>query len=324
MKKRLTYLVLFVATLGCADIASGQQTEQFSQYIFNRYALNPAVGGSKKCWDVRTAARRQWWGFEGAPLTGTLTLHKAFGRKEGYRKGWHGLGVYFLGDQVGPTAVRAFYPSYTYHLPLKRGSVLSFGVFVGIRQQIFNGGSRTYQDLGDPVLGENQSELHYPDITPGIWYQGNSFFGGLSVKQIYKSKLGSIGSPSKLKPHYNLILGKSIASKAYYYTFVPSLHLKYTLLFPPSLDLNLMMYMKDKIGFGLGIRYPDAVIANIDVELIKNLRLGYAFDFTTSKIRNGGSNAHEIMLSYSPCSRSGSGSGSGVRGKAAKNCPAYN
>ena len=45
--------------------------------------------------------------------------------------------------------------------------------------------------------------------------------------------------------------GKKIELKNYYYSFLPSIHIQYALLLPPSVDIGCMMYVKSKIGFGL-------------------------------------------------------------------------
>ena len=57
-----------MAFLICTQV-KGQQTVQFTQYIFNGFAINPALAGSRPCIDIKLGYRNQWVGFEGAPKT---------------------------------------------------------------------------------------------------------------------------------------------------------------------------------------------------------------------------------------------------------------
>ena len=47
-----------------------QQAPQFSQYIFNYFAINPAMAGSQPCLNFSLGYRNQWVNLEGAPKTG--------------------------------------------------------------------------------------------------------------------------------------------------------------------------------------------------------------------------------------------------------------
>ena len=58
----------------CATQLRAQQIEQYTQYVFNHFSVNPAVAGSKDCIDVRLGFRKQWVGFPGAPTTGWATV----------------------------------------------------------------------------------------------------------------------------------------------------------------------------------------------------------------------------------------------------------
>ncbi|MFQ5335305.1 MAG: type IX secretion system membrane protein PorP/SprF [Flavobacteriales bacterium] len=317
MKKNLIILLLFC----CATMTSlGQQTRQYSQFMANAYGLNPAYSGMKKCLDVKLGYRQQWVGFPGAPKSMFGSVNGAIGIKKGYKRGWHAIGIYIEKDEMGPFVSQGVYPSYAYHLKVARTYTASMGFFVGLRQEIFNAALANGPDASDPVLGSMASTLIIPDITPGIWLYSSKTFIGLSAHQVYKNKMsgigGQIGSPSKLRQHYYFHFGKRIESNAYYYTYVPSVHVKYTLLYPPSVNVNFMMYVFDKYGFGLSYRHPDALIGMVYVKFLKYFSLNYAFDFTTSRIRRASANTHEVILGISPCLGGGLGMPKQV-------CPAY-
>lgn len=313
----------WIIGLGCLFpfLSNGQQTEQYTQYLFNHYAINPAVGGSKPCLDFKMGYRTQWVGLEGAPTIAFVTFHKAIGRKDGIRKGWHGIGGYLSNEDIGAFGRQAIYPSYAYHLRLRRNLILSMGAFVGFRRESFSGAGLVYPDLDDPTLGQGQAFFLYPEIHPGFWLYNKTFYMGLSVKQVYKNQLKQggqqIGSPAKLPPHFYFTVGKQIESNRFYYTYVPSVHVRYTALWPPSIDANMLVFYRDVIGLGASYRLGDSVNALVQLKLTKFLSVGYSYDYTTSQMRRISSNTHEIIFSLTPCKNGN---------YASKNhlCPAYN
>ena len=67
---------------------SAQQDPQFTQYMFNMLALNPAYAGSSDRVSIKALTRHQWVGFEGAPTTQTLTVHSPVFHAVSYTHLW--------------------------------------------------------------------------------------------------------------------------------------------------------------------------------------------------------------------------------------------
>jgi len=298
-----------------------QQTVQYSQYVLNQYAMNPAVGGSSECVDVKIGYRQQWVGFSGAPKTLFGSIHAAL-KSEPYQKGWHGIGALIVNDDAGPYSVKGLYPSYAYHLRVYRDYVAALGFFVGFRQHIYDASQNpVLPGATDPIISTTQSTFVFPDITSGIWIYNNTSFIGFSVNQIYSNKIKfggtKIGSPSKLKKHFYFTMGKTIDPRFNrHYTFTESLHLKYTVLYPPSIELSMMANYDNTLSYGLAYRHPEGLIGKVQVKFLKFFTVGYAFDLTTSKMRLGSANSHEIIIGISPCPSSG-------RPLPPDACPAY-
>ena len=60
---------------------SAQQLPQYTNYLLNYHALNPAAAGSTNCLDLKVGVRTQWVGFEGAPKTQFLQANSFLKRK---------------------------------------------------------------------------------------------------------------------------------------------------------------------------------------------------------------------------------------------------
>src|SRR5690606_24237010 len=94
--------------------ARAQQDPQYTQYMFNLLALNPAYPGSADRVSIKALSRHQWAGFEGAPTTQTRTVHGPLacqGRGRGGTVMRHGHGPVTQYGVVGDVAYRMFLPN---------------------------------------------------------------------------------------------------------------------------------------------------------------------------------------------------------------------
>ena len=73
----------------------------------------------------------------------------------------------------------------------------------------------------------------------------------------------------------------------------------------PSIDLNLMFDFENRAQLGLSYRNTDALAMMFKVNFLKHFTLGYSFDLTTSKMKLGSSNTHEILLGIYACNLRG-------------------
>ena len=93
MKKTL---ILFGICLLFASNNNAQQTALNSQYLYNDFAINPAVAGSKNYSPLSLSVRRQWLGIDEAPVTQNLMLHGFLGQHTGG-------GIHMYNDASGPS-----------------------------------------------------------------------------------------------------------------------------------------------------------------------------------------------------------------------------
>ena len=76
MKKSFFILSIFLSIT-----AFSQQELLFSQYYVNDMVINPAVSGSKIYNPLTIQTRQQWVGFDGAPLTSSMSYHGALNNR---------------------------------------------------------------------------------------------------------------------------------------------------------------------------------------------------------------------------------------------------
>lgn len=290
-------LLLFLSATGLA----AQQTAQYTQNVFNMFAINPAVAGSKDCIDVRLGYRQQWVGFPGAPVTGWATINSVIKpKRRSFHANRHGVGLFVEADNTGPLGYTTLQLAYAYHLQLKRDVFLSFGLYAGLLQEKLSMGDVLASDNQDPALANNGSVLVYPDVTPGIWLYGKASWAGFSIRQLMGNRLEGIGQEMALTRHYIASAGHRFRVNKNF-SVVPNGLFKLSPASPLAMDLNVMFEYHRKLGLGVSYRNQDAVAFMVKLPFLKYFTLGYSYDVTTSKLRAGGANTHEFILGIYPC-----------------------
>lgn len=311
MKRALLSLLVPMAIA-----AQAQQLSQYTQYVFNHFSVNPAVAGSKDCLDVRLGYRKQWTGFEGAPVTGWASLHGTIKQKgKPFVANKHGVGVFVESDNAGNWGYTRFLLAWAYHMQMSRDYFLSFGFFGGAQQMKYDIGNSTLVQYGDPALDGKSSSVVYPEITPGVWAYNKVAWAGLSMHQALGNRIKDIGTDSRLARQFMLSGGYKyrIGRKT---ALVPSTLIKFSKGAPPALDINAMVEWNRQFALGAGYRNGDAVNFLMKVSFAKIFQLGYSYDVTTSKLRLASSNTHEIILAVTPC-------GKDDMSRRMINCPAF-
>ena len=270
-----------------------QQLPQYTQYMLNEMAINPAVAGKDDYADVRSNNRYQWSGITDAPRTYMLTANGPIKGKN------MGIGMNLYTDIVGPTRRTGLTFSYAYHLKLKKDMFLSFGLSAGILQWGIDGSKITLHDDGDQNLLTTYQTTYVPDFGAGIYFhKKDKFYLGLSLPQLYQAPIklyDGAGKNSKIVNHFNLN-GAYKFDLGEGFKVEPSFLLKYEVPAPPKLDVGARVIYQEQIWIGTAFRYHDAVTALIGYFYKNYLMIGYSYDFTTTNIRKYSTGTHEIML----------------------------
>jgi type IX secretion system PorP/SprF family membrane protein len=287
MKRIFTAFSLLL--LGSAGYA--QQDPQFSQFMFNKLAVNPAYAGSSDAICGTLLYRDQWDKFPGAPKTAALGLDAPVPVLHG------GVGLNLVNDIIGNEKTVIADLSYAYRMNLGLGN-LAIGVKAGILQKSFIAKFNPLQD-NDPAIPNPGTSALVPDFGLGAYYNTKDLYFGVSSTHLAAPtlKYGTDISQIKLAMarHYYIMAGYN-----YYinqeFTLKPSLLIKSDPT-TPQIDLNLNLLYNNFIWGGVSYRYRDAVVAMVGLEY-NNLKFGYAFDVTTSNIKSYNKGTHELMVGY--------------------------
>ena len=81
--------------------------------MFNYFAINPAVAGTKNYSPITFSFRRQWMGINDAPVTQSMMAHTFFGEKSG-------IGAHVFNDVAGPTRRTGFSATFGHQIQVGR------------------------------------------------------------------------------------------------------------------------------------------------------------------------------------------------------------
>ncbi len=291
MKKIKLLLAIFTGLLAFEGF--GQQDPQYTQYIYNMNVVNPAYAGSQGTLSIGLLGRTQWINLPGAPETLTAVIHAPIGRNVG-------LGVSVIADKIGPVKEQNVYADFSYTIQTSDEGRLALGVKAGFTSQDIDFLKLTIDQEEDPLFAENLNQV-YPNFGAGAFYYTDNFYVGLSMPNMletrhFKKKNGLITSASE-KMHYFLTSG-------YVFEVSDNLKLKPAVMLkaisgaPTSIDLTINALLYDKIEGGLAWRASDAISAMINFFVTKNLRIGYAYDYTLTNLGAFNTGSHEVFLLY--------------------------
>jgi len=287
----LWFILLFALSV------KAQQDAMYSQYKFNTLAINPAYAGSRDLVSATVLVRSQWVGVEGAPETQTISLDMPFMNRK------LGLGVQVFNDQVGVTNLRGGFMSFSYRIFMEN-STLAFG--------LQGGASHLQADLNSVDLGNpnpNQAFLQNTDeifinLGTGIYFNTSNFYIGLSVPQLMKNKLNNnnitAGTNGQVDRQYLHLFAASgyVIELDENFKIVPSVLVKAIQGAPVQVDLNANFWVKDIFSVGAQYRSSTSVAATMELQVSNQIRMGYSYDRTITKLANFRAGSHEIMLRY--------------------------
>ena len=307
--KRLVYILIFLIA-GAA--AKSQQLPLYSQYLYNKFLINPAVAGSDGYTSVNLTAREQWVGYYGAPRTYSFSyqtrmlkrsyiLKQSSARRPLYRPktdGKVGLGGYVFSDKNGIIHRTGFQFSYAYNLWLRQSTQLSFGLaFTGYHYKI-DEREISFEDPNEPLLYSNlRRGMFVPDATFGVYLLNGRYSLGFSAEQLFEAagKIGNgIYKNINIQRHYYLFGSYSFFPTTYI-ELQPSFLFMMSEQFKPQADIGLNYIYNDAFWVGLAGRTSGALIASTGFKYL-NLWFGYSFDFTFSEIQRITYGTHELTV----------------------------
>ena len=290
-----------------------QQEPQFTHYMFDKLAYNPAAAGiNPEYVNITGLYHNQWGSFhdaEGgsAPITQSAEIDGAIRSKfMSYKNMYIGAGLSFLNDREGFISTTGFMLAGDLHISPSFGGDLSLGLNLGMINKSI---SPNWKDPNptDPFLPGTSSNYGF-DAGLGAYYSTIKYFIGISALHLPATNLNWAtpynGAPTSLA---TMTVDRTYFLTGGYYYDIPSnpdLQLQPSFLIKQdaattSFGISCLLMWKQLAWAGINYRTEKvtalAVMAGIN--LTPNLKIGASYDVATSEPTAFGG-TYEFFFNY--------------------------
>jgi type IX secretion system PorP/SprF family membrane protein len=292
MVKQLAYIILL---LGIGTSSYAQLQPLLDQDHLNGMAINPAYAGSQGALNIGIYSRIQWVGFEGSPRTYSFTMQSPLRNKK------VNLGLIVLGDRLGSKRETGFLLNYAYRINLGRGK-WSLGLAAGVSHLSTDLSSLRYTDMADRLLQNPSQSTLLPEFSVGSYYYTERYFAGISMP-LFLSHYTDEENGSyqlKFKPgevNYILTAGY-LFELSDGIDLLPSILLKSNPANNTQLDIHCNLILNEKVWIGTAIRTNGSMSALLQLQVNKQLRIGYSYGHEFSELSSYQHGSHEVVLQY--------------------------
>ncbi|MFI5163749.1 MAG: type IX secretion system membrane protein PorP/SprF [Bacteroidia bacterium] len=290
--KKIFYSAFLILNFSFLITAFAQQDAQYSMYMFNQLALNPAYAGCRDALSTTLLYRDQWTGISGAPRTASFAIQTPLKNNK------MGLGMEIISDKLGPTSATSVLFSYAYRIRLGGGK-LSFGLRTGIYDYAVNWNQLDYKDPNDVYNTKAATSKITGTADFGLYYYSKTFYWGLGMTHLNKGKITDISSydsSARQAVHFFMPIGK--AFEVGNIIINPSILIKGAGNAPNEIDWNLNFLFKERLWLGISLRSRYGIVLLTQYMINEKMRVGYSYDLGLSKIGVAGQGTHEFMIAY--------------------------
>ncbi len=304
-----------------AAITLTAQDAQFSQFYALPTYVSPAFAGTGLQTRFGLAVRDQWPAFPGAFISSNFAI-------DHYMPGVNsGVGLLVSHDKAGSGALRysSITGQYAYEIELKRKVFLRPALQIGwanhavdysklvFGDQLARGGSvGTYEYL-------NGTSINYADFGGGLLFFTPKYWAGVAFHHLNRPNQSLLGNEARMPIKFSMHGGWRTTFRTPVIREHPqSLVLAFNYKAQEKYDqLDVGGYF-ERNPFYAGLWYRgipllkryapgfsnrDALVVLAGV-IVHDLRIGYSYDLTLSRLAGQSGGAHEITLGYEVASRS--------------------
>ena len=287
------YLILLVAMLlGLCD-GFAQKEPQYTQYMYNIGAFNPAYVGTTANAEISTMYRLQFTGISGAPRTLRLGTNIPFSNEK------TGMGFNVISDQLGPLTQTFIDLAYSYQLNISDNTRLSFGMDVGGSLLDVDFSKGTFENPGEPILGQAEINNFYLTIGAGLFMYADNWYLGASIPNFltdatYNQEVATVIEDNI---QFNFI-GGYVFDLSENTKLKPAFLINYISGAPLNANLSANFLFSDKFVFGASYRFGSAVSALAGFQISNPIYFGVSYDYNTNGLGEFNSGTPEFVLRF--------------------------
>lgn len=299
-----TLLFLYILSVMCTSTYA--QTEiHNTMFMFNKLAYNPAYAGSREVTSISGYYRDQWSAIDGAPKTYGATFDAPLGnRSSSFRE--LAMGLVFSNEQIGVERKQNITGYYSFRFKLKNETIMALGLNAGVQLYSANYATLNPFHQNDPNLAKDVNSALLPNFGTGFFWYNDDFYLGGSIPNIIQNYY------DKNEKYTNKYRARQV--RGYYlnggYVFhanesfdvLPQGMVRYTgdgtYQLPINCDINLSFIFVKRFLLGVTYRTDKSFEGIVQMQVTKNINLGYSYDYLLSGLSGYNNGAHEIVIGY--------------------------
>ena len=292
---------IFVLVLTLATSLSAQQENHYTMFMYNRLMYNPAFAGAREVGSISGLYRGQWYSFPGAPSSQRISFDTPVGAAKRV-----GIGATLSHHKIGVQRDYLASLSYSYGLIQTNTTSLKLGLMGSVLNYNYD---FTNPDLlitdgvvNDPSLSNANRSFNQGNFGAGVYFNYKKMYIGASVPNLLQNKLADIANTATQQRHIYFMMG-GIVPMTKSLDLRPSLMARFVKNAPISFDANASVMYNKKVTLGLSYRTDSQIKAeSLDAlaffQVSNQLGIGFAYDFTLSKLQKYNNGSLEAMIRY--------------------------
>jgi len=308
MTKAIQLLPLLLLLVSGA--AAAQQDAQYTQFMYNKLAFNPAVAGLPESTEFQVSARQQWLGLNEAPSSQMLTFNTPL------TFAGTGVGARLNRVTIGLEQQYNVEGSYAYRIPLSRGTRLGLGVSASARYfNIEYDRARPTQGGGvDTAIPTATASKVVPNFGAGIYVDGPAYYVGFSLPRLLKNNidLGEEEAIISREARHFYFTGGVTFKLSEKLKLEPQFLAKFVSGAPFDADFNVTAYVGENLFTGISYRLGGNGIGEsasglAGIYINEHISMCLAYDLGLSDLKSSQSGSVELVATYSIGGRSRAG-----------------
>jgi type IX secretion system PorP/SprF family membrane protein len=303
---------VLITLLMLVSFQSIAQTDgHYTMFMFNKLYYNPGYAGQKDVTSFNATYRNQWTDMPGAPKAFNFSIDAPVGK---FTRQFRpvAIGIIVNNEQLGVETHTTVMANYAYRFAMKN-AMLSLGLKGGTKLYSANYGQLDLAHQNDPNFQGSISNLILPNFGIGAFWsakdnnQCDKYFLGLSIPMLLQNRYGK-------NTQNNSVLAKETRSfylsggyifqtgKSSPFTLTPQAIIRFAGNFnyrlPFNCDFNLAATYKNRVMFGVTYRTDKSIEFITHLQVLREVNIGYAYDYSNSQLSLYSGETHEIVLGF--------------------------
>ncbi|MEM6319866.1 MAG: type IX secretion system membrane protein PorP/SprF [Bacteroidota bacterium] len=297
--------LLFTLVISGAWTVAAQQDVQYTQFMYNKLAYNPAYAGSLEAICATAIVRNQWLGLEGAPRSQVFSFDAPLSDNR------VGLGLNIARNTIGISTNYNIDAAYAYRVSLGKGTI---GVGLQGSVRSFNANYSddrlvAIQNTGiDASIPVGQQNKMAPNFGAGVYYKEDKLYVGFSIPRLLENNIDFSEDETIISEsvRHFYFMGGYVFDVNEKIQIQPQMLFKYTENTPFDLDFNMSAIFMEKYMVGATYRSggssrglpAESIDLLFSTQINENFLFGISYDVTISEIRDYSSGSIEAMVRY--------------------------